>query len=253
LARASWTAIPDSETRFSTGVPDFDRLLGGGFRRGSMALFSFDETVEPLDRELLFTPILLNFLYHSRGVIAVLPSRESPHSFRTHLTRWATRRRFDARVRVIDYAQEASEAPYVVHLRASASVENVARVRRARRAKDMAKMNTVETAVRGARSRMFLEMVAFEIAEMLFGADTATRMFFHGIKRTRSVGNLCLGVLRPGLGCSSAVRAMADVELSVHRGEGGLMIRGTRPSFPSHLVTVNEERGEPYLSLRPVG
>src|SRR5580658_6398328 len=83
-----WTAIPDAAELFSSGIPDLDRLLGGGFRRGSMALFRCDETIGPAERELLLTPLFLNFLRHSNGVLAVLPTRESPRSFRAHLTRW---------------------------------------------------------------------------------------------------------------------------------------------------------------------
>ncbi|MCI4340739.1 MAG: hypothetical protein L3J73_05705, partial [Thermoplasmata archaeon] len=70
---ATWTPIPDTADRYSSGIPDFDRLLGGGFRRGSMALLSFDATTESSDRELLVTPTLLNFLYQSNGVMAVRP------------------------------------------------------------------------------------------------------------------------------------------------------------------------------------
>ena len=71
-----WTPIPDPEDRHSTGIADFDRLLGGGFRRGSYALFSLDETVGTEDLDLLLFPTLLNVLYHSRGIIAMLPSRD---------------------------------------------------------------------------------------------------------------------------------------------------------------------------------
>jgi hypothetical protein len=115
----------------------------------------------------------------------------------------------------------------------------------------MAKMAGAETAVRGARSRMFLEMMAFEIAEILFGPEVAGRMFLHGIKRTREVGNLCLGILRPGLGCSDTVRGMADIEFTLHRDDLGLVLRGIRPKFPNQIVAFDSKRGEPYVSLTP--
>ena len=249
-ASDGWTIVPDTPERFSSGIPHLDRLLGGGFPRGSMALLSLDHSVEPGDRELLLTPTILNFLYQSNGIIAVLPSRESPHRFRSHLTQWVSRKRFDTRVRVIDYVGEDSEAPYVVSLQVKSTTERSRqelkserdrseRERRAKRNQDIEKMGKAEAAARGARSRMFLELMAFEIMEMTVGPQVASRMFLHGIKRTRMVGNLCLGLLRPGLGCADAVRGMADLELAVTRTSQGLLLRGIRPAFPDQLVLVD--------------
>lgn len=246
----SWTPIPDTPERFSTGVADFDRLVGGGFRRGSHVLFEVDDTVGPADRSLLFTPILLNFLYQSRGVLAVLPSRETPHGFRTDLTRWVSRRRFDTRVRVVAYVDEGVEVPYVVDLSKMKMNGTPAQTKKGGR-EAMAKMVVAEKAVMGARSKPFLEFIEFEIADMLFGADTATRMFFHGIKRARMVGNLVVGVLRPGLACADSVRGMADVILGLHRSDLGVVVRGIRPVFPEHLVVVDPRLGPPYVTFLP--
>lgn len=235
----AWTPIVDPDGRFSTGIPDLDRLLGGGFARGSLALFATDPSVTPQDRDLVFFPTILNFLYQSRGMIAVLPAMDSPRGFRTRLTRYATRRRFDTRVRIVDYVGEDDDAPYVVSLR---------------RLKDKANMQKMEDAAKAAqgdRNRPFIELNAFEILETLVGAEMASRMFLHGIKRARIVGNLLLGVLRPGLKVADAVRGMADAELELHRDAVGLRIRGIRPAFADHLVLPDPKRGLPHVTLVP--
>jgi hypothetical protein len=214
-----------------------------------MALIQVDETVETADWELLLTPTLLNFLYQSNGVLSVLPSRESPHHFREHLTGWVSRKRFDTRVRVVDYVGEDAEVPYVVSLRGTPGTRGSAKAQQSKRLRDMRKMVGAEAAVRGARSRMFLELIAFEIMEMIVGPEAAARSFLHGIKRTRQVGNLCIGLMRPGLGCRDAVRAMADVELGLHRSEEALVLRGLRPSIPPQRVALEPGRGAPHVSL----
>lgn len=244
-----WEPVRDTADRYSTGIPQLDTLLGGGFRRGSLALFHLDGTTETADRELLLTPTLLNFLYQSNGVMAVLPSRESPAEFRAHLTNWASRRLFDTRVRVIEYVGEGEDSPYVVRLPTKSGTAGPEKARRAERSRALLRMETAERAVRGARSRMFVEMVAFEMAEMIAGPEVAARMFLYGIKRTRTVGNLCLGLLRPGLACSEAVRAMADVELALHRGASGLTLRGLRPAFPDQVVGPDPRLGAPHVTL----
>ena len=228
-------------------------MLGGGLPRGGLALFEVDHSVSPSDRALLLTPTLLNFLYQSRGVLAVLSSRESPAGFRADLTRWVSRRRFDTRVRVVVYAGgEDAETPYVVDLSKGLGNQGPRKEgSTARGRKHMAMMVTAEKAVKGARAKPFVEMVSFEIADMLFGSDVAGRMFFHGVKRARMVGNLVVGILRPGVGCAESVRGMADVVLGLERTELGLTVRGIRPTFPAHLVVVDPRLGPPHIAFLP--
>jgi GvpD gas vesicle protein len=245
-----WTAVPDPESRYSSGIPDFDRLTGGGFARGSFALLRLDATIGTDELDLFLTPLFLNFLYQSRGILAVLPSRDAPHAFRARLTRYATRRRFDSRVRVVTYVGEDEELPYVVHLKTGRRGSTKAENERVR-AESMAKMVTAGKAASGERKRPFLELNAFEVPEMLFGAETASRMFFHGIKRARMVQNLVLGLARPGLQCSPAVEAMADSEFALSKAPVGLTVRGIRPAFGTHVVTVDRARGAPHVSLVP--
>jgi len=246
-----WKPIPDPEGRYSTGIPDFDRLLGGGFHRGSLALFTLDETVGIDDLDLLLFPTFLNNLYQSRGMIAMLPARDAPHEFRTRLTRYVTRRRFDTRVRVVDYVGEDEGSPYVVNLNTGGSDPR----RGARSAKEkraaLAKMVEAERVVQGGRKKPFLELTAFEVFETLMGADQATRVFYFGVKRTRMIGNLGIGLLGPRLGCAAGVRRMADTEFELHRDEVGLIVRGVRPAFTGCVVTVDRSAGPPHVAFVP--
>jgi len=238
-----WTPVNDPEGFYSSGIPDLDRLIGGGFRRGSEALLSADETVGLEDLDLVLFPIFLNFLYQSRGIIAVLPARDAPHGFRARLTQYATRRRFDTRVRVIDYVGEDRGLSYVVNL-----AKDGAPISRERA---MQLMVNAEKQVQGGRRRPFIEYTAFEVFDTLMGSETALKMTYYGIKRVRNVGNLGIGVLRPGLGLASGVRSAADMEFALHRDEVGLIIRGVRPSFPSFVVTQDGAKGPPHVSFVP--
>jgi GvpD gas vesicle protein len=239
-----WRPLPDPDGRYSTGIADFDRLLGGGFRRGSLALFSLDETVGTEELDLLLFPTYLNHLYQSRGMIAVLPSRDSPHDFRARMTRFVTRRRFDSRVRICDYVGEDEEAPYVVSMtpkKGAAKETNAA----------TAKMENAERAVRGNRKKSFLELTAFEVFETLVGEDKALQLFYQGTKRTRMLHNLGIGLLGSGLHCAAGVRRMADTEFELRREEVGLIIRGVRPTFPSYVVTDDLRAGPPHVVFVP--
>ena len=239
-----WTPVEDPEGRYSSGVPDFDRLLGGGFRRGSLALFSMDESVGLEDLDLLLFPTYLNFLYQSRGILAVLPSRDSPHDFRARFTRYATRRRFDTRVRVIDYIGEDHGLSYVVNL-ADAEANPV------QKKSAIAKVVAAERQVQGNRKRPFIELHAFEVFDMLMGTEKALKAWYYGIKRARHMGNLAIGLLGSGLGSAAGVRRMTDAEFALHREDVGLTVRGVRPAFPGFVVTEDPVAGPPHVSFVP--
>jgi len=249
---ASWNPIPDPEGHYSTGTADFDRLIGGGFKRGSFALFEMSDTVGPEDIDLLFFPTLINFLYQSRGVLAVLPSVDSPHNFRSRMVRFVTRRRFDSRVRIVDYIGEDEGPAYVVSLKnmrpdpLRRSPINPKELR-----KDIAKMEAAEKAVQGQRKRSFLEFHAIEVLDTLVGGEKARKMYFSGVKRARAVHNLVIGLLAPGVECAAAVRSMADTKFALRREEMGLIIQGLRPSFPSYVVTADLVAGPPHVAFVP--
>lgn len=246
-----WKPIQDPDGRYSSGIPDFDQLLGGGFQRGSLALFGMDETVGKEDIDLLLFPTFLNFLYQSRGMIAVLPSRESPHGFRARLTRFVTRRRFDSRVRVVDYIGEDEGLSYVVTLEGSKTDPLHRPTNPKDKEKAIAKMVAAERAVQGNRKKPFIELTAFEVFDTLMGTEQALRMFYYGSKRARHMGNLAIGLLGPGLGCAPGVRRMADTEFELHRDEVGLIVRGVRPPFPGHVVTSDPITGSPHVAFVP--
>ncbi len=216
-----------------------------------MALFTLDESVGLEDLDLLLFPAYLNGLYQSRGMVTVLPSRDSPHDFRARLTRFVTRRRFDSRVRIFDYVGEDEGLAYVVSIGdPDADPLRPTRDPKAKK-KAIEKAVAAEKAAQGGRGRPFIESVAFEVFDTLLGSENALKTLYHGIKRTRTMGNFGVGLLGPGLGCAAGVRRMADTEFALRRDEVGLVIRGIRPSFPSHVVTADPVEGAPAATFLP--
>lgn len=247
----NWKPVPDPEGRFSSGIPDFDRLLGGGFRRGSAALFSLDDTIALEDLDLLLFPTFLNFLYQSRGILTILPSNDSPHGFRSRLTEYVTRRRFDTRVRVVDYVGEDQGLSYVVTVGDPDRDMLDGKPDPNERKKATAKVVAAEKSVRGGRKRPFIEYTAFEVFDTLLGSEKALKLFYYGIKRVRVIGNLGIGLTSPGLGCSPGVRRLSDYEFALHRDDVGLVIRGVRPRFGSCVVTEDRAAGPPHVAFVP--
>ncbi len=237
---SSWTPFPDPERFYSTGIPDFDRLLGGGLRRGSFNAFEVDVNVGIDDYYMLFTPTFLNFLAQGRGMIGVLAAGESPEKLRESLIRYVQPNHFDTRVRIPDYTIAETEDPYILPM--------------ARYGRDEAlrAMVTAEKAAAGPDRKPFIEYMAFDTFESLMGDQVAIRMYFSGVSRTKHVGNLGIGLLKPGLLVSSEILNMMDTYFRIVNIDNAPCIYGIRPRTTIYAISPDPEKGAPHAVLTPV-
>jgi KaiC/GvpD/RAD55 family RecA-like ATPase len=235
-----WRPEPDPERFYSTGIPDFDRLLGGGFRRGSYNAFEIDVNVGIDDYYMLFTPTFLNFLCQSRGIVAVLAAGESYEKLRDTLVRHTPPNVFDQRVRIVDYTASETEESYIVPMAHYGRDEAVQA------------MVVAEKAARGPQQRPFLEYTSFDTLESLMGDQVAIRMYFHGVRRTKLVGNLGLGLLKPGLLVSSEILNMMDTYFRIVNIDNAPCIYGIRPRTTIYSISTDPEAGAPHAKLTPI-
>jgi KaiC/GvpD/RAD55 family RecA-like ATPase len=235
-----WKPLADAERYYSTGIPDFDRLLGGGFRRGSFNAFEVDVNVGIDDYYMLFTPTFLNFLAQGRGIIAVLAAGESPEKLRETLVRHVPTNQFDTRVRIPDYTANETEDPYILPMA------------RFGRDEAMRAMVTAEKAVAGPDRKPFIEYTAFDTFESLMGDQVAIRMYFQGVSRTKHVGNLGIGLLKPGLLVSSEILNMMDTYFRIINIDNAPCIYGIRPRTTIYAISPDPEKGAPHATLTPV-
>ena len=235
-----WTPVPDPEKFYSTGIPDFDALLGGGFMRGSFNAFEVDVTVGIDDYYMLFTPMFLNFLTQGRGIIGVLAAGESHDKLRDTLTRQIPPNVFDTRVRIADYAADQTTEPYVLPM--------------ARYGRDEAlrAMVSAERAVGGPDRKPFIEYQAFDTFESLMGDQVAIRLYFQGVQRAKHVGNLGIGLLKPGLLVSSEILNMMDTYFRIVNIDNAPCIYGIRPRTTIYAITPDPENGSPQAKLTPI-
>jgi KaiC/GvpD/RAD55 family RecA-like ATPase len=236
----SWKPLTDPERYYSTGIPDFDTMLGGGFRRGSFNAFEVDVNVGIDDYYMLFTPTFLNFLAQGRGIIAVLAAGESPEKLRETLVRHVPPNQFDTRVRIPDYTANETEDPYILPMA------------RFGRDEAMRAMVTAEKAVAGPDRKPFIEYTAFDTFESLMGDQVAIRMYFQGVSRTKHVGNLGIGLLKPGLLVSSEILNMMDTYFRIMNIDNAPCIYGIRPRTTIYAISPDPEKGSPHATLTPV-
>ena len=235
-----WRPVRTRTGTTRPGSPTSTGLLGGGFRRGSFNAFEIDVNVGIDDYYMLFTPTFLNFLSQSRGIIAVLAAGESYEKLRDTLVRHTPPNVFDQRVRIVDYTASETEETYIVPMAHYGRDEA------------MQAMVVAEKAARGPQQRPFLEYTSFDTLESLMGDQVAIRMYFHGVRRTKLVGNLGIGLLKPGLLVSSEILNMMDTYFRIINIDNAPCIYGIRPRTTIYSISTDPELGAPHAKLTPI-
>lgn len=232
-----WLPTQDPPSLFSSGVPELDKLLGGGFGRGTYHTFECDLSVGASDFRLLVLPVVLNFLLQGRGTMAVLPFGELPERFRDRVCRFVPARVFDSRVRIPDYIATEVDSQY--------------RLPMARFGRDeaMREMLSAENAVAGSNRGPYLELSAADTFELLMGCDVASRMYFQVVERTKRSHNLGLTFGRVGSPTLRNLASLSDSHYQLTRVRGQLIIRGVRPWFTS-MAIVADSSGNPRYRLQ---
>ena len=90
-----WESLANSKAKFSTGVRDLDRLLSGGYNRGSVVHLGLGPGLSRDAWCVLTLPAVRNFLSKRMGVAVVPPQEASPGLLRNDLTTVFSQQTFD--------------------------------------------------------------------------------------------------------------------------------------------------------------
>jgi KaiC/GvpD/RAD55 family RecA-like ATPase len=234
-----WKAIPDTETTFSTGIADLDKLLGGGYKRGSYNVIEVADNVSSPEYLSIIRPVILNFLSQRRGVVVVLTGGDHPDTIRNDFTRFIPEAYFDNYMRIADYFSTDSTKPYVMPL--GISKEDAIR-----------KWTATIAKLRGKENRPILDFTGFDTLEYLRGETIAIKELLNGVAATKVSNDLGLGVIKPGLKLTQGIRNMADTYLKIVDIHNTCCIYGIKPQTIMYVITPDETMGYPHVKLTPI-
>ncbi len=237
--RTPWEVIPDSDNKYSTGIPDLDTLLDGGFRKGSYNVIEIGENVSDVEADLILRSIWLNFVSQNRGIVAVLTGGVHPDSIREDCIRFIEPSFFDENVRIADYFQSTSNKEYVMALN-----------REKKEAYQVWKENMAK--LRGDGTKPIMDYTGFDTLEYLRGDTIAIKDLLNAVAKTKNSNDLGIGVVKPGLKLTQEIMNMADSYLKIVDIHKCPCIFGTKPKTPIHAISVNREKGFPFVSLNPI-
>ncbi len=237
--KLEWETLQTSEDKYSTGTKDLDKLLNGGFDKGTYNVFEVKENVSNEEFFSVIRPIFLNFLTQDRGVLAVLSGGTHPENLREDVTRFIDDNRFNNRFRIVDYFSPRTDKDYMMAL-GGKSRDEVGKLY----SKHMGE-------IRGEDNRPILEYTGFDTMEYLMGNEIAIKELLEAVANTKASNKLGIGIVKHGLKISSEIKNMADNYFVIASINKTPCIYGIKPKTGLYAI-VSEESRIPHIDLVPI-
>lgn len=239
-----WKPVKEKEGMYSTGIPDLDKILGGGLKKGSYNAIELGPNVSIMDYYLVIRPLWLNFVTHQRGVFAVLVGGDTPDNVIKegvdYLGKDKAEEYAKKYVRIVDYFSEDDDRPYVLPLLGKEREELY----------EMYSKNLRE--LRGEENRPIMDYAGFDTIEYLRGDTIAIRDILQTVSRTKKSEDIGICAVRPELKLTSEIMNMADTYIKLFVKDRVLCLYGIKPKTSVYAVVVDKEKGLPYIRLEPM-
>ena len=243
-----WKPIPISDSTISSGVPDLDRVLGGGFPAGTYVVLEADTNVSLGELRLFLHSLAMNFLSQKLGVLYLPVGGADSREIVCHIEPYLSQDSLGL-LRVAEELKaeelrtaEAQIPPYVVLMKGGRNNIDV---------DTYMLFDTLTNLKRQTDNKPVLRLMGYDTMESKY-AEVPEKLYNEigfAIMRTRAAGDLTIGIARPKLTILPKILDMVDWHLKLWRAEGTLIFQGTKPLTPKYAVVCDTSKGYPQPKL----
>lgn len=224
--------IPDSENHFSTGIDSLDRILAGGYSKGSIALLEADEAIPLTAYGVMSYPIVANFLNNGSPLVGIQSLGADPA--RTY-ERWKAFAGENAsRARSVEQVKGTvqNKKPYLTLLRSEKPEGRLEEYLRA------------GAKLRKQTGKPVLWWVALDHFADIFGLDYAEKALSQLSVEIIRHKELAVLLAKPGLeSIMKTVSNIAATHLHIMDRHGTILLHGIKPRTPLYGIRVEIEKG----------
>jgi KaiC/GvpD/RAD55 family RecA-like ATPase len=240
----AWRPIPDSGDLLSTGSPDLDRVLGGGFPCGSYVVIEAGRSVTLEEARLLTDGTAMNFISQERSVIFRTSGGEPPEKIRSSLRPYLTEKGLDQYLRVVEYNKTPWDNPIPHDRDVTPAAEDLGYQSRIGGVYDELKKLT--------RSQPIFQLVSYDTLASSFSMvpeEKIARRIGSSIAENRNGQDLTIALARPSLKILDALVDMVNWHLKIWKENGVLLFQGIKPE--THLYAADSciDLGYPVMCL----
>jgi KaiC/GvpD/RAD55 family RecA-like ATPase len=238
-----WEPIMDPDGMFSSGSPDLDRLLGGGFPHGSNVLVDMVDNLPAETHVLITIPLMANFIRQGRAVM-VIPFNEMSSDDYISIGKGIFRGEDAFRLlRVAEkvYFEKAQDKPHILTLGFEDAV------------KDWEKWRREAEKLKAETKKPYLEIIALETWEARVGEEGYKAALSLSAEKARKEGDLIIRVSKPGIeSLAKRVANHSNQHIKLRRVDGAVVIYGERPHTAIYAVDAETSMERLVLHLIPI-
>jgi KaiC/GvpD/RAD55 family RecA-like ATPase len=244
-----WQPIPDKGHLLSTGSPDLDTILGGGFPRGAYVLFETSTEVEVNDIRLISRSMALNFIAQHRGALIIPRAGLEAKDVHSSIGPYVDPATYNKYIKVTeeDTIREfrrvkAPLRPYIVPIRSSATSDSIQKT----------VFEAAEALKKSTGGKPIFRSIAYDRVEGYYRADPEGMIAAVALSqmRTKGGGDLTYAIARPSLQILNKVRDLVEWHFVMTRKNGLVMLQGRKPATSLYAVDSDNSRGYPVMTLR---
>ncbi len=235
--------LPDPPGMFSTGSEELDRLLGGGYPRGSTILLEIGKNVSTRQYHLILSPTAWNFLARKAGVI-VLPSSGIDRNivWKRAVESGLSKEMLKRNLRVCVFRSFATK-------REPCAIEFEGKDMN----KDFEHYLEVATELGEKTGQPLLHIAGVDRLIAHYGMDDTIKILNLSAAMSREDGSLGIFLIKPSYPrASDILNTIVDVHLKIVREHGALLLYGLKPRTRLHFVEMDVSKGYPLPKLTPV-
>jgi KaiC/GvpD/RAD55 family RecA-like ATPase len=240
-----WKLVPDSKDYFSTGSEDLDKVLGGGYPRGSYVVLEADANVPISAIGDVTYCVIRNFLSQNRGVTCFPIGGSSSRVIESHIAPYIERNRLGKYLRIYEIANgtKGQAKPYVVPLSAEADVDA-----------DYKLWIETQDELRERTGQQILKSYGLDSLESRYIEEP--EKFFKAVNddiiNCIALGGLVLSVASSGLTITRRAVNMAAVHLKMVMEYGSIIIYGVKPETILNVLETDVSMDYPQIRLTPI-
>lgn len=239
-----WKPISDSGNLLSTGSPDLDRVIGGGFPSGTYVVVEAESNVSLEEINLLSHGIAMNFISQGRGAVFSTTGEEAGDGIRNLLVPYLTDESVSQYLRVVEYnIVTARKSKPHEHLITNVS-DDLGYQRRFSEVYGNLKKTT-------GRQPIF-HWVGYDTLAgnyAMIASEKVVHKIGSAIAKNRDAKDLTIVLARPSLNILGTIVDIANWHLKLWKKNGVLLFQGIKPETRIYAIDSYIGLGYPVMRL----
>jgi KaiC/GvpD/RAD55 family RecA-like ATPase len=240
LKIGKWEPIKNKNGLYSTGIEDFDNLLGGGIRPGTFLNIEIDKEILHEYYTFITNTLVLNYLAQDLSILVMPVPGTSFYYYRNYFKKWVSAQTIDKNIKFIDYSSTDSKFASVIPL-GGLDINTAHKLHVKAVSEFMSPQNTPG-----------LILLNHDVLEYIYGPDLALKNIFENLSNLKSSEKITVSLTKPGQKIKEEITNISDYQFKIVLVENMMYIYGIKPKTIYHVITVDPQKGFPNIRLVPI-